>query len=85
MRLTVVYVIVTLMFTTFAVLLFVQHVGQGMEKYSMMTKDRFNAQNAPNTPANIDIIKAPIIAANIDINGFISLQPHYKKLCELDR
>ena len=82
MRPSAVYGVGALVLTSFVALLFIQHAGWSMQTSMMdddvydvvMTEDRFIKQNVPTNAA-----------AYIDINDFISSQPHYKKLCELDR
>ena len=81
MRPSAVYVVVTLIFASFVVILFVKHAGWGMQMYSVTMDDRFVQENDPNTAAH----HPPMTADNFDINEFISSQAHYKKLCELDR
>ena len=72
MRPSKVYVIVTWIFISFALLLFIKHTGWVMKVFSVTTDDHFVHQNNPNTVAH----KPPKTADNIDINEFVSSLHH---------
>ena len=69
MRPSTVYVVVALIFTSFVLIYCIKYSGWGMQMYSEMTDNQL----------------APAASNGIDLDEFIALQPHYKKLCELDR